>query len=319
MSRRVIEIVLLVVLIAAAFVIGQSWKFPNKNLTAQTQQAQIKLEELKNQMQDIYDNDLQDYARLKTLEAKYQSANTILSKMMTIFLAELSLKLNQKDIDKVTQPLQQSLVDEKDAGENKSCPPTESPICPSLQQLAKEQGKRVIDAELSAANRNPKWTEQEKKLSEIRSEDDVIEFLEAVEIKDFFSEIAKASGADAKVLQKMQGSFTGTLYYDDPETQPAEIVMELDAHIEDGSIVGNNEIKLSRNGKAFSHSSGSGEIKNYKKTAASDKVLFLDLGGKTGYLQLYSLNNGNTLIGNYYRQMDVSKFVKKGRAHLLRN
>ncbi len=318
MSRRVIEVLLLVVLISAAFVIGQNWKFPDKKISEETQQAHIKLEALRNQIQDIYNKDLQDYARLKSLEAKYQSANTILSKMMTIFLAELSLKLRQHDIDKVTQPLPKSLTDQRDSGDSKACSPQQAPSCPSLKQLAKEQGKRVIDAALTTTTSETQWTDKEEKLSEIKSEEDIIEFLDAVQIKNFFSEIAKASSADAKGLQKMQGSFSGTLYYDDPNTRPAEILMELDAHIENGSIVGNNEIKLSRDGKAFSHSSGSGEMKNYKKTEASDKVLFLDLGGKTGYLQLYSLDDGNTLIGNYYQQIEVSSFKKKGRAHIER-
>ncbi len=320
MTQKALEITLIGVLMVSSFFIGRNWRGRNSNpATSSFSDSQQQLANIKDQFLTLYETDLQDYARLKTMEAKYQSANDILAKMMTIFLAELGLRISKNEIHEITAPIKQEGHNAL-TGSNKACGPQKSRSqCPSLSQLAREQGKQVIDLNNLNKPKKPKWLENEGKISSIESEDDAKEFLKSVEIKNFSQEIASAKNVGNSGYEKFQGRFEGTLYFDDKDKAPADVFMELDGTIdENGKVVGKNEIKLSREGKVFSHSTGNGDIKNYKKPKSSEKTFFVDLGGKMGFLQVYFLDGGNVLIGNFYRQQDVAKFSKEGIVRLYR-
>ncbi len=121
------------------------------------------------------------------------------------------------------------------------------------------------------------------------------------------------------MIQPLTGVFEGVLNYDNPESNPpSDIWMSFEGSYEGGKISGVSEIKISRDGRVFSHSKGDGNIDSYKKANLSDQAIFIDLGGKMGFLQAYFINSSNTIIGNYYRQADVSDFRKAGVAVLYR-
>ncbi len=279
-------------------------------------ESHLKLQRAKEKLQNLFDIDIQEYHQLKTMEAKYRKANDILAQIMTIFLADLGLRVSHADIEKIS-------TSEVDTGSppasNEACPkPTKVRQCPSLTEMATQAGQKL--SPLSAGSKRPReWVQKETLLSEVKSDQDEQEFLKDVEIPDFFFEVANAKEAGLETYQSFRGIFEGRLEYSEPEKNPpAQVYLELDAQFEDGKIVGQKIMKLSRNGEVFSNSTGNGHITDFKKPQGSGQAIFVDLGGKSGFFQLYFVNGGNTLIGNYYRQTSVSKFRIAGTARLQR-
>src|SRR4051812_35867240 len=51
--------------------------------------------ELKEKLQTLTDNDITEYYRLKNLEDKYKKADEILGKIVTLFLADLGIRVSK--------------------------------------------------------------------------------------------------------------------------------------------------------------------------------------------------------------------------------
>ena len=74
----------------------------DKPIPVTPNQSSAALSDLKEKMAQLVDTDFQDYQRLKSMKAKYESANMILAKIMKIFLADLGLRISQSQIDAIT-------------------------------------------------------------------------------------------------------------------------------------------------------------------------------------------------------------------------
>ena len=120
-------------------ILGYVYQVPGLNLKASNVLSQetdhSEVREAKSKLQNLYDVDVQEYQRLKNLEAKYSKANDILAKMMTIFLADLGLRISKNDIVEMVAESQIEASAFKESNEESShkCPDRTEPVsCPSL-------------------------------------------------------------------------------------------------------------------------------------------------------------------------------------------
>ncbi len=88
-------------------------------------------ETIKNELIELTQKDFLEYQNLKSLEDRYQKADEILGKIVTLFLADLGLKLGYK-------PTQASLLNTACAISNPSPASTPPPPEPSLQAATPE-------------------------------------------------------------------------------------------------------------------------------------------------------------------------------------
>lgn len=279
-----------------------------------------KLKQGKDELLKIYQNDLQDYQNLQTMKERYESANDILAKIMTVFLADLSLRISKDEISEIFRPLQPE-NDFSPSSKPRECPKQNPPkSCPSLKQMAQEQGMQVVPQSYKVINpnREKKWVKSEEKLDSINSEADAQDFLKSVEIENFFDEIKTAKNSSFETIKMMEGKFSGTITFDNPERPSNAVDLKFEnIRMLEGKPHADYEIKLSRDGEPYSNSNGNGGVTSFKNSSSSKNVLFLELGGRSGFMQLYFLNN-TTLIGNYYRKLDLADYKKEGTVKLNR-
>ena len=267
---------------------------------------------LRKKIQELYDVDFEEYHKLKSLKAKYLKANDLLGKMMTLFLAELGLRMNSKNIaDTIgeAQNLAQDIDDNLSSTES-NCKMKEKK-CPTLKELA----ENFVDKNQSKKSKEKIWVKNEEKLAFVGTDQEIEDFLKNVEIPDFFYEVTTSKMLTDERLQSIQGIFDGVLKYDHPEKADAEIYMELDGVLEKGKIVGELKIELRRDGKAFSSSNGDGDLKSFRQIPGSKNAILLSMG--TGYFQLYPLGP-KKFVGNYYFKKDLTVFEKLGTVKIFR-
>lgn len=277
-----------------------------------------KFEELKDKFQQIHDDDFQDYLSLREHREKYLKANEILGKIMVLFLAELGLRISNDDIVKMKEVLEIPLTESDFAvAKNGDASVSAAPECGFSNRGA--GGTAGGQSSAIAENQDPQeWKKFEQSLTNPKSESEIKDFLKKVAIKDLFSEIKSAKNAPLATLEKMLGIFEGTLVYNNQEEEPAEVYLELEAESKDGKIEGTFKTILSRHGDVFSNSTSNGSPDLVKKIEGSDKAIFYELGGKMGYFQLYFINGGKNLIGNFYHEKGMAEFEKKGEVRLTR-
>lgn len=276
------------------------------------QSTPANLDAIKAKFQQIHDEDFQDYLRLKEHRAKYEKANEILGKIMVLFLAELGLKMNSGDIEKIQEKLQIANAEE--------FLPTSS--SPTQECRAGDSGSRLgqhsQQNQAGTNTNNSLWKENEKSLRDPKSPKEIDDFLKKVEIEDFFSEIRSAKSVGPQVLEKFVGVYEGTLTFKDPEREPFEVFVELDAEAKEGKNTGDYKVVLYRNGEPMSQSTGNGDVEFLKQVAGADKAIFLQIGGRSGYFQLYFVNGNKGLIGNYYAEKELANFVIQGQVSMTR-
>ena len=61
--------------------------------------------DLHRKLKELHDIDIQEYLSLKEQKAQFIKANEILGKMMTIFLADLGLRVGSSEIQKIKKKL----------------------------------------------------------------------------------------------------------------------------------------------------------------------------------------------------------------------
>ncbi|MEM7646951.1 MAG: hypothetical protein AAF203_08585 [Pseudomonadota bacterium] len=283
---------------------------PIKNELVKAASDRERLDKLGSQVQEFYDVDFEEYKNLKSMKSKYLKANELLGKMMTLFLAELSLRISENDLKNALNTAEAIASEDDDSpSSSKECSQTQKK-CPTLKELADKFGKQIVEIQ----EKKRVWADREKKLPNPGSVDEIDNFLKEVTMDDFFSEIAKSSFMNESKVKKMQGVFEGVLTYFDPETPDTDVLIEFDGVVEKGEVVGNRKVQLSRNGKAFSTSTGDGTQKGMRQITDSE-AFFVETG--KSYFQLYEISSSD-LIGNFYREKSVGTFEKIGTVRLTR-
>lgn len=220
-----------------------------------------------------------------------------------VFLAETGLKLSQKEIAHFK-------------GNKIPLPATTELAADSSSASTKKEATPCGPVKAGQSNTNFLWLNAEKS-GKISEED-----LKSLEIGNLFSAIKHAKPYGSDLAQKIEGHYEGSIHIEKPSALVWSTTLELEVTGENGEGVVEGKYKFSLaepNKPPFSSSSGDGTQTQFSVPEGS-QAIFLKIRAqdKENYLQLYSLDNGKKLIGNYYNAKSMDEFEKTGTVNLWR-
>lgn len=297
----------------AVGLVGYFTGLRTQSVSEDLQDYKTKYEQLQAKIQNFTDADFQEYQQLKDRSQQYAKAEELLGKIMMVFLADLGLKVNKTDLDKVAkmaQPIPPPLPPATPVNASTQAPPTSGPH--GGPAAGSQVTKPVADS-----GAPPNWAEKERALGEIANENDAENFLKKVAVDNLFPIVKTSRPLDAAMLDAVNGNYQGRIVMDDPEQKAQEISLELKGFREGESTTGTYKIMVGPPGRVDSNTSGSGQLKNFHSVEGSTQAVIIDATPNT-YIQVYPIPRLNQLIGNYYRQDSIDKFSKIGTVILNR-
>lgn len=269
-------------------------------------------EELKNKISTdlvtLTQKDFEEYQNLKSLEERYQKADEILGKIVTVFLADLGIKLAFKSTSAA------SLEGSCNIPTSPAMAVTPAPIPHSPDPTP------TPATSLAVAKPANEWISHEKSLLEVRDERQAFEDLKKMEIKDLFSSLRESTAVSTKNSEFILGLYAGEITFFDRKTHKSDWLISWDVRLrnpnkEDAFAL----IILTRKdtGKVISRSqTSSGPLRDYV-TVPGSKALIVNIRADAAYIQIYPLN-GNTQIwvGNVYEQIKLGEYAMVGQVRL---
>jgi hypothetical protein len=275
-----------------------SWNTPNPSEDPRFEQVQEKFKQLS-------ENEFEEYMKIRDMKARYEKADEILGKIMTIFLMDLGLRASDEQRVKLqqstalvttgseTQPLAAQIESPTTSPTSR---PNPSPTPPSQQPL-------VAPAE-------------KPKPETVQNETDLKDFFDKAALKDADASWRMGGNLNNEQLQSVNGVFIGRAEFDESRTRPREpwdIQMTIQGQFRrGGNIRGSWDVKLFKNGKQFSHTESSqGSSLKHIKADKEGAILIEDYGGDAIY-QLYYFTNLGYFAGNIYLRQGIGEFRKAG-------
>ena len=237
----------------------------------------------------LSESDYQEYLRLKDSPEKLRKADELLGKIMQLVLADIGL--------------------------NAAKPRAASPALEAPAAASSPAAKVTLKPDTVGAGR--KWLEVEQKVVNGNSETEALEALKGVEIADMFQELRASQPLSSDQLRQINGRYVGEItFYDGAEPWHMEWLVQADQ--KNGGLSGKQDIKLSKNGKVFSHTNNDGTLKDFSAAAGNSKAIFLKANGDSGYLQLWEANALQRLAGVYFSKETIDRFKAIGTVNLER-
>ncbi|UXR64135.1 hypothetical protein EZJ49_13795 [Bdellovibrio bacteriovorus] len=272
-------------------------------------------EEIKNQIRDdlvtLTQKDFEEYQNLKSLEERYQKADEILGKIVTVFLADLGVKLAFKS----TSP---ALLDASCAIPAAATSVATTPPAPATPPLS--QGTPTPTAAPATVPAGNEWKGMEKALLEVRDEHQAFEDLKKMEIKDLFSSLRESTAVSTKNSEFILGLYAGEITFFDRKKHKSDWLISWDVRLrnpnkEDAFAL----VILTRKdtGKVISRSqTSSGPLRDYV-TVPGSKALIVNIRADAAYIQIYPLNGNNQIwVGNVYEQVKLGEYAMVGQVRL---
>jgi len=257
----------------------------------------------KEELVELTRRDFEEYQKLKTLEERYQKADEILGKVVTLFLADLGLRLGYKPIPS------------SDLGT--SCSPAPAAPCPPSSAPA------VVTAPPSVSpprKQTPRWMNEERRLLNETSEADARRDLKKMQIPDLFAAIQTAQPVGMQDAQAINGRFSGEILFSDRKDHKSDWLIEWEVNLRPGATpLGSTSIVLTNkaDGKVISRTRGDRPGKDFMKIPGS-RGLIVNVYGDDGYIQIYPFEDGNTWLGNYYEKVKLGSYKMSGQVSLHR-
>ena len=240
---------------------------------------------------------IEDYYRLQTLEEKYKKADELLGKVIVALLHDLGNKLNKSTI-------QMAESSAKGLGHQNSNSQTQEAYPDLNSERTQGVGASPNSNQAVEANLNTKkWQIFEPNLEQVQTNVQANEFLEKVKI-DNFDEALKASSNFKNSQQNLEniiGKFEGSAEVSySSKARIWQIEIEMDLRMNQQTLRGRSQIKLSENGRVFSNSTDRGEPKNIREFS-NESVAIMIRASPSIIFQLYYLKTNDSFIGNVYR------------------
>lgn len=294
----------LAVLFAVGFV---SYKAGQRSLPAAQNAEQIE-EKVKTDLIELTRKDFEEYQNLKSLEDRYEKADEILGKIVTVFLADLGLRLGYK-------PTNPALLDAACAIAAPTPVVTATPTPTSTPQISQENPKPTPTP-------NPQtWTRGENRVTNARDEAEALEELRKLEIPDLFSTLKESKNLSTREALDIDGHFQGEISFFDRKTHKTDWYIEWQVQYRSATKEGSSYIALTRksDGKTFSRTRSGTEkglvTDNFMRPAGS-RAMIVNVYGDDGYIQIYPLGNKNTWVGNYYEKAKLGEYQMIGQVRL---
>lgn len=259
---------------AIAFMIGT----PSKDQSSESVQQIL---DTHSKLKSLSEHEYQDYLALKDDAEKYKKADELLGKVMVLFLADLSLKLQNSP------------------NENHNIKPEPSPtnetVTPQIQTslAASQQSQPSQVAEVA-------WKSNDLKIMSSTTEREVADQLAKSEIKDLKTELRAAVPITQKQLDVINGKYEGVITFFEVNNKPWRVDWEIEGQMVNGHAEGKNWITLANDKKVFSRSRGDGKFKNFEAFSGGTQAILVNAYGDDGYMQLYPVEGMNKLVGNFY-------------------
>lgn len=258
-------------------------------------------------LQDLTETEIAEYYRLKTMEERYAKAEELLGKMMTIFLADLGIKLSPETKLAMEQPLPP--LSQQD-------PQTMAPASNSSALSQKNIITKGIGEPVSGLQLN------RKSLDDLRSDADIEKFLKDSELESVDDTLknSKAYSNKSGTLEALQGTFTGSgPVREDGKNKTWDYELIFNGRIEKGALKGSHSIRISEDGNVFNNSKGRGDLSGeYRELPNDPEAILVEAGPKT-ILQMYYLKSADAMIGNVFRKENAREDFKNiGRFRLTR-
>ncbi len=274
----------------AAFVFGRN--YGEKTITeskeyikmrsdsAETEKTAAELAAIKNKFQDLLDS------------SDLKKADEVLSKIMTVFLADLSLHLSadkEKDLS---------------VGKAQCAPGLQAQTKTAPQQKTPDEAKQPtpVDNEASAAksnSQNAKYKSNEWLLVNSRDDSEIRRNLKKIELKDIDTYLKGSPETWFNDSEKYFGSYKGRIIDINNKEYGLLSINLKPTKNKNGKNEITGEIEIFKNGKRESHSTFSGPNFGYSPIGSSGTVYSLG----EGRLQIYSIQDSGRLAGYFYEHL----------------
>lgn len=301
---------LLFVILVLCGVALVSYKLGQRSVAVSYNAGQIE-ERVKNDLVALTRQDFEEYQNLKSLEERYKKADEILGKIVTVFLADLGLKLNFKPTSL------QFLESSSGTSRNDDLSSTQALVKTSETPSAIKAGAQD-PVKSSSVPLSIEWAKKEDHLLEIRDEKEAFDELRKMPIPDLYSTLRKSRDATAAEALMIEGRFQGEITFFNHKEYKTDWLIEWEVRLKSvDKANGSSEIMLTRksDGVTFSHARGSGTFKEFLRVDGS-KALIVNVQGDDGYIQVYPLNNTEQWVGNYYEKKKSGTYEFVGQVRL---
>lgn len=252
--------------------------------------------DLHQKFQRISEVDVDEYLRLKDQKEKYEKADEILAKILLIMLHDLGVRTSGPQIDQL-----------KTSQTAPPAPPTPtqavSSITPTPTQAAQAK-TQTAQYDVS-------------KLNSVTRQSEVTDFLKSAEMPDFSSTLQGGSALNQAQLDLLNGRFTGVAIFDDPDRAPWQVEIMFFARTGRNSLRGRHSIRLSRNGRQFSHTRGEIKDDSYVSPSTDSVSVIIDAYAGSAYFHVFYFPRMNAFYGNVYtKEGGAGSFKRTGTVHL---
>lgn len=257
-------------------------------------------------LQELTENEIAEYYKLRTMEEKYAKADEILAKAVQIFVADLGLRASKQTLSQAHAP--------RVAGKAVD---TQAPPAPAEAKINNAE----TPVREKAKPATPAWQNNEHLVREARNEIELKEALENSKI-DSLSDVLKDARRftnQGENLGEITGRFSGTANVTvAAKAKEWGVELNLRGRMADEKLQGRATIRMTENGKVFSNSQDRGDVQAFRELE-NDPQVILVRASPTIYFQMYPVTGMNGLAGNVYRQdNDMQPFAYIGTVFLRR-
>lgn len=270
--------------------------------------------QVKEDLINLTKKDFEEYQNLKTMEDRYKKADEILGKIVTVFLADLSVKLAYK-------PSNPAMLEGACAIPGLNTTPT--PVAtPEQSQMSVAQATATPVPETKPST--PAWIQTEKKIAVMTNEDEVLEQLRKNPIEDIFDTLKSTTVMNRKEAVDIDGRFEGEISFFDKKKHKTDWIVYWEVNLNGGTS--NNKPASGRalitltnksDGKTFSRSSGTNTLKDFVRAPGSNAFI-INVYGDDGYIQIYPVGDKDHWVGNYYEKVKMGQYNFAGQVRVNR-
>ena len=257
-----------------------------ENQNNEHKECKNKLNNVKNKVNELRKIDIGDYFRLQSLEKKYKKADEILGKILLIFMADLGIKLNKKEIQLT---------------KNNNTRHENSKNIEKIKSSNISSKNDIITSNISSKNEN--WKKHESNLENIDNEESLSSFLHNTKIKNditnIFTNTKPISINSINDIKFLFGNYYGILrkIKKNGNERIRSIEMKIKQH-----PVDKDRIKYKVNIEDYGYYKDNPRIGYFFQKIENSNSFILSINQGKFYFKLYWIENLYILAGHAYRK-----------------
>ncbi|MGE3975887.1 MAG: hypothetical protein AB7F59_15285 [Bdellovibrionales bacterium] len=274
--------------------------FLNQPSTEDSNLCSEQMEILRSKFEGLSKVDIQEYLELKEAKARYEKADEILGKIMTIFLADLGIRVAQGQL---------KLLKEQASSVTKSNSPE---LTEKGTVLAQAVNTQITQSNSQQAPSAAGESQLRVNTNDVHSENELKDFFKTAQLESPTNAWRIGKGLNSEGAQMVSGIFEGEIIFDQPlpkgvrnnyRKEPWKVRFETQIKNANDTYLG--EIRhyiWNEKGKRISRTTSgpNSELKNFRM--GSDGSILIDAFGGDMIIQLYYFSNLSELSGIVYEK-----------------